>query len=42
MATGHIGASGTEASRGGDCTLRPVSVLPSLGVTEDMVHSVTH
>lgn len=41
MTTGHVGVSGMEASRGGDCTLRPVSLLPSLGVTEDMIHSVT-
>lgn len=42
MATGHVGASGMETSHGGDRTLRPVSALPSLGVTEDMIHSVTH
>ena len=42
MAAGHIGTAGVEASRGGDRTLRPVSVFRPLGVTEDMVHPVTH
>ena len=40
--TGDIGMSRVETSYGGDRTLRPVSVLSSLGVTEDMIHSVTH
>ena len=40
--TGDIGASGVEASCGGDRTLCLVSVLPPLCMTKDMVHSVTH
>ena len=40
--TGDSGASRVEVSYGGDRTLRPVSVPPSLGMTEDMIHSVTH
>ena len=42
MATGHIGASGMEASCGGNRPLRSASVLPPLGMTEEMIHSVTH
>ncbi len=42
MATGHVSASRMEAPGGGNRPLRPASVLPSLGLTEEMIHSVTH
>ena len=42
MATGHIGAPRMEASCGGNRPLRSASVLPPLGMTQEMIHSATH